>query len=96
MEKVKIDYKKRELLEQDSQKDVSFMVEETSLNIQQDVIATKRELKKVQSEIQDLKSSYPLDVPKYLALKAKEEGLTKGLSLIAELQQELGIQVSTQ
>ena len=91
---MKIDYKNRRVLEKDQNQDVSFMVEETDLNLQQDVIATKRELKKLNLQLEDLKSSYPLNVQKYLEVKGQIENLEKGLKYSIELQKELGFKVS--
>lgn len=91
---MKIDYKNKKVLDKDQNQDVSCMVEETDLNLQQDVIATKRELKKLENDLKDLKSSYPLDVQKYLELRNKIDSLTRGIKYVNELQGELGFKVS--
>jgi hypothetical protein len=91
---VKINYKEKKLLELDPQKDASFMVDETSLNIQQDVIATKRQLKVKKSELDDIKSSYPFDLQKYLDTKGDIESLEAALAEIAKLQEEFGFDVT--
>lgn len=96
MDKVKINYKEKTLLTQDAQKDASFMVEETSLNIQQDVIATKREIKKLEVELEDQKSSYPFDMQKYLETRTRIQNLKEGLKMTADLQKELGFAVTAE
>ena len=88
---IKINYKERKLLEDSVEKDVSFMVEETSLNIQQDVIATKRELKTKELELENIKSSYPLELEKYLKVKSEILSLKAALDEIAALQTELAL-----
>lgn len=94
MEQIKINYKERKILTPDAEKEVSFIVEETNLNLQQDVIATKRVLKVKERQLEDIKSTYPLDVQKYLALQCEIENLTNSLAKVAILQAELGLKVT--
>ena len=94
MDKIKINYKSKEILTPNITKEVSFMVEETDLNLQQDVIATKRELKSKERELEEVKSTYPLDVQKYLSLRNEIESIKKGLLDVKELQEELGFSVT--
>ena len=91
---IKIDYKNKKVLEPNPEKEVAYMVEETDLNLQQDVIATKRKLKEQMIVLNEIKSSYPLDVQRYLEVKSNVDALKDGLIEVANLQEELGFTVT--
>ena len=87
----RINYKNKQLLDQNQENTkVEFMVEKTSLDLQQDVIATKARLEEVKESIKDVITSYPLDVAKYMELTDEKTSLESGLVQLNNLQKELG------
>ena len=91
-----IDYKNKTLLNQEekSTQDVQFMVSQTDLNMQQDVLATKRALYAKEQELSNLKQSYPFEMAKYMKLRGEIKSLREGLVAIKELQEEFGFTVT--
>ena len=89
---MKINYKKKELLSQEetSTQEVVFAVEDAKLQLQSDVLATKKSLESKKAELQDAKTTYPLDAKKIVDLIMDIEGLEKGITLLVALQKEFG------
>ena len=87
-----IDYKKKKLLSQDEKntQDVSFMVAQTELNMQQDVLATKQALSAKKRELENLKCAYPFETAKCIQLLGEIKSLEEGLKTLAEFQKEFG------
>ena len=93
---VQIDYKEKKLLNQEdtTTQEVSFMVSQTELNMQQDALATKRQLFAKEQELLNLKRTYPFDLAEYVKVRANIKCLKEGLKAIAELQEEFGFEVT--
>lgn len=93
---VQIDYKEKKLLNQEetATQEVSFMVSQTELNMQQDVLATKQELYAKEKELLSLKRSFPFDMAKYMKVRAEIKCLKEGLKAIGELQSEFGFAIT--
>ena len=89
---MRINYKTKQLIDQETidQKEIDFAVEETSLNLQQDIVATKRELEKAKMRLEIVKSTYPLDVDAYIEAKNDVLSCETGLKDLEELKKELG------
>ena len=90
---LKINYKKRELLSQEetSTQEVEFAVEDAKLQLQSDILATKKSLEIKKSELQDAKNTYPLNTEVIIDLVMEVEGLKKGIKMLTKLQEELGL-----
>ena len=91
-----LDYKNKKLLNQEekSAQDVQFMVSQTELNMQQDVLVTKQALYAKRKELENLKCSYPFEMAKYVKLRGDIKALEEGLKAIAEVQTEFGFEVT--
>lgn len=89
---MKIDYKEKKLLTQDetAEKEVVFMVEETKLQLQSDVLATKRDLEKAKAKLASLKNDYPLNPQAIIEVQLNVESLEDGLKRLENLSEELG------
>ena len=61
---MKINYKEQKFIspEEVESQEVKFMVEDTKLQFQKDLLETKRALSVAQAELNDLKTDYPLNV----------------------------------
>ena len=90
---MKINYKKRELLSQEetSTQDVAFAVEDAKLQLQSDILATRKSLETKKAELQEAKTSYPLDAKRIVDLSLDIEGLEKGIKMLTKLQEEFGL-----
>ena len=90
---MRIDYKNKKLIDPETidQKEIDFAVEETSLNLQQDIVATKRALESAKMRLEVTKSTYPLDVDAYIEAKQDVEACNAGLNDLLELKEELGL-----
>ena len=90
---MRINYKTKQLIDPETidQKEIDFAVEETSLNLQQDIVATKRELESAKMRLEVAKSTYPLDVDAYIEAKQDVESCEAGLKDLEELKEELGL-----
>lgn len=89
---MKLDYKKKELLspEETSTQEVAFAVEDAKLQLQSDILATKKSLETKKAELADAKSSYPLDTEKIVGIAMDIEGLKRGIKMLEDLQKEFG------
>ena len=90
---MKIDYKKKKILSQgetDTQ-ELSFMVEDTSLKLQSDILATKRSFAETQQKLKESKMEYPLNVKKVMQLQTEVNNLQDGLVFLTALKEELGL-----
>lgn len=90
---MKINYKEKTLMSQEetSKKDVQFMVESTKLQLQSDILATRKSLRESEEKLADLKTDYPLDTKKIIDAELEVEGYKNGLSRLLSLQSELGL-----
>ena len=89
---MRINYKEKKLLSQEetNSQEVAFAVEDAKLQLQSDILATKKSLEAKKSELQDAKTAYPLNVEKIISLSSEIEGYEDGLKKLKSLQEELG------
>lgn len=87
---MRINYAKKELLsaEEINQQEVSYMVDEAKLQFDADVLNTKRALATKKVELEEAKTSYPLDTLKIINLQIEVESLQDGLSRLIALKKE--------
>lgn len=86
----RINYAKKELLsaEELNQQEVSYMVDEAKLQFDADVLNTKRALATKKAELEEAKTSYPLDSQKIINLQIDVEAYQDGLNRLMELKKE--------
>lgn len=90
MEK-QLKYQER-LLQSDQEKvqeDVQFQVEQAKLQLDADLLATKQSLADSEKELNNLKSSYPLNPSHIIKVKGTVSELKKGIEELVALQKEL-------
>lgn len=86
----RINYAKKELLsaEELNQQEVSYMVDEAKLQFDADVLNTKRALATKKVELDEAKTSYPIDTFKIINLQIDVESLEDGLKRLEILKKE--------
>ena len=86
----RINYAKKELLsaEELNQQEVSYMVDEAKLQFDADVLNTKRALATKKAELEEAKTSYPIDTLKIINLQIEVESLEDGLKRLEILRKE--------
>jgi hypothetical protein len=86
----RINYAKKELLSEEelNQQEVSYMVDEAKLQFDADVLNTKRALATKKAELEEAKTSYPIDTLKIINLQIEVESLQDGLNRLMELKKE--------
>lgn len=86
----RINYAKKELLsaEELNQQEVSYMVDEAKLQFDADVLNTKRALAAKKAELEEAKTSYPIDTLKIINLQIEVESLEDGLKRLEILKKE--------
>ena len=86
----RINYAKKELLsaEELNQQEVSYMVDEAKLQFDADVLNTKRALATKKAELDEVKTSYPIDTLKIINLQIEVESLEEGLKRLEILKKE--------
>ncbi len=91
--KMRINYKKKEVLSQEesSTQDVQYAVESAKLQLASDILATKKSIQSIEVKLQEAKTEYPLDTQKIVDLKTTLESFQKGLKSLEELKDELGL-----
>ena len=89
---MRIDFKNKKLLSQEeaSEKDVQFYVEESKLQLQADLLSTRRSLESKKAALEEAKTTYPLDCTNIVELMDEVEGLKKGIKNLEALQKEFG------
>ena len=89
---MKLNYKEKKLLSQEETgtQEVLFAVEDAKLQLQSDILATKRSLETKKAELEDAKTTYPLDSSKIVSLMEEVESLKKGIKSLEALQKEFG------
>lgn len=87
---MRINYAKKELLstEELNQQEVSYMVDEAKLQFDADVLNTKRALATKKAELEEAKTSYPIDTQKIINLQIDVEAYQDGLRRLMELKKE--------
>ena len=86
----RINYAKKELLsaEELNQQEVSYMVDEAKLQFDADVLNTKRALATKKAELEEAKTSYPIDTLNIINLQIEVESLEDGLKRLEILKNE--------
>ena len=86
----RINYAKKELLsaEELNQQEVSYMVDEAKLQFDADVLNTKRALATKKAELEEAKTSYPIDTLNIINLQIEVESLEDGLKRLETLKKE--------
>lgn len=87
---MRINYAKKELLsaEELNQQEVSYMVDEAKLQFDADVLNTKRALATKKAELDEAKTSYPIDTQKIINLQIEVESFEYGLRRLEILRKE--------
>ena len=87
---MRINYAKKELLsaEELNQQELLYMVDEAKLQFDADVLNTKRALAAKKAELEEAKTSYPLDTQKIINLQIEVEAFQDGLNRLMELKKE--------
>ena len=75
--------------EEMTQKEVEFKVEETKLQLQSDILATKQSIAKIESELELIKHTYPLNPKEIVNLQVELESYKDGLTRLEALMTEL-------
>lgn len=91
---MKINYKTKQLISQEESEtqDVQFAIDKAKLQLQSDILATRKSLADKKKEIEEAKTECPLDSLKIISLISEAEGFENGLKKLAELQKELGLE----
>jgi hypothetical protein len=90
----KINYKTKKLIskEANEEKKVDFYVRETQLNVENELLNREKERAGVEEELNDLKSSYPLNLTAILKHQEHLEELDAEIKAIKSLKKELGFE----
>ena len=90
----KINYKTKKLIskEANEEKKVDFYVRETQLNVENELLNREKERASVEEELNDLKSSYPLNLTAILKHQERLEELDAEIKVIKSLKKELGFE----
>lgn len=88
----KINYKEQKFIspEEVESQEVKFMVEDTKLQFQKDLLETKRALSVAQAELNDLKTDYPLNVQAIIDKQIEIENYEDAIGRMDKLGIELG------
>lgn len=88
----KINYKEQKFIspEEVESQEVKFMVEDTKLQFQKDLLETKRALSGAQVELNELKTDYPLNVQSIIDKQIEIENYSDAITRMNELGEELG------
>lgn len=89
---MRINYKTGELIsnEEQSKKAVEFAIEESKLQLQSDILATKQSLANAKIALEVVKTTYPLDSNAILEAKSEVDAYETGLKQLNELKEEFG------
>ena len=89
---MRIDFKNAEALssEEVSQKEVKYAVENAKLQLQSDILATESALADKKAELDEAKTTYPLDSLNIVNLEIEVENLEDGLLRLKKLKDEFG------
>ena len=89
---MKVNFKERKLVssEELDQKEVEYAVSEAKLQLSADILATEKSLASKRAELQDAKTSVPLNATNIVNLQIEVEGLEDGLKRLKNLQEEFG------
>ena len=90
----KINYKTKKLIskEANEEKKVDFYVRETQLNVENELLNREKERAGVDEDLNDLKSSYPLNLEAIIKNQERLEELDTEIKIIKSLKKELGFE----
>lgn len=89
---MKIDYKKKILLsEETTNQEVEYAIKDASLQLQGDILESEKSLNSKKNILKDLKNTYPLDTQAIVDVTNDIECLERGIKLLNELKEELGL-----
>lgn len=89
---MRINYKEKKLLseEQTKSKEIEFAVEKAKLQLDADILSTEEAIEESNSELEEIKTTYPLDTKKYVEIKWRIFVLERYVSDLKELKNECG------
>ena len=87
---MRINYAKKELLSEEelNQTEIAYMVDEAKLQFDADVLNTKRALATKKAELEEAKTSYPIDTQAIINLQIEVEAYQDGLKRLEILKKE--------
>lgn len=87
---MKINYKERKAIssEEQSQKEISYAVENAKLQLASDILATKSALESKKIELAEAKNKYPLDTTEIISISIDVEAFEDGLKRLEALKKE--------
>lgn len=90
---MRLNYKARKLLSEETvnKQQIEFAIEKARLNLSSDILATKEALSDAKAKLEELKTTYPLDVKAIMGATSAVEGYEEGLSKLGALKEELGL-----
>lgn len=89
---MRINYKDKKVLTmgEATEQEVSFAVEDAKLQLQSDILATKRVLESKKSDLEVAKTGYPLEPKRIIDLMNEVEAYEDGVKKLEKLSVELG------
>jgi len=89
---MRINYKEKRVLTEGeaTEKEVLYAVEDSKLQLQSDILATKRALDSKSIELENAKTSYPLDTKLIISLTNEVEAYEDGIKKLESLKKEFG------
>ena len=90
---MKVNYKEKKLLssEEMSEKEVLLAVKKESLQLQATLLASESAMEDTKARLEDLKTSYPLDIQKIIDTQLELEAQLDGIKRAKALKEELGL-----
>ena len=90
---MRLNYKTRKLLSEEAvnKQQIEFAIEKARLNLSSDILATKEALSGAKAKLEELKTTYPLDVNAIMEATSAVEGYEEGLFRLETLKEELGL-----
>lgn len=90
---MKVNYKEKKLLssEEMSEKEVLLAVKKESLQLQATLLASESAMEDTKARLEDLKTSYPLDIQKIIDTQLELESQLDGIKRAKALKEELGL-----
>lgn len=91
---VRLNYKTKEILTDETvdKNDLELMVTETSLALQTAHLATQKEIATIKKELEEICTTYPLDIQRYIKLKEELESFKSGIVALDELSEKLNLE----
>lgn len=88
---VKIDYKNKTFIDYEAKlgEEIEFMVEDTKLTVEREILDTKRALKAAEAVLADLKTEYPLNIERIVDVTEEIENHKKYLKVVDGLKKDL-------